>query len=77
MILNAQYGFKKGCTAIVALYVLKSIVNLKFANVYKLFCTYKKVVYDFRRVFGTVGRNTLYNVKLGEEGKMLRRFNTM
>lgn len=65
MISNAQYGFKKGCTAIVALYVLKSIVNLKFANVYKLFCTYKKVLYvDFRRVFGTVGRNTLYNKML-------------
>lgn len=70
VISDAQYGFKKGCSTIDALYVLKSIIDFKIANGSKLFCTFV----DFRRAFDTVDRNTLYYkmFKLGIEGKMLR-----
>lgn len=55
VISNVQYGFKKCCRTVDALYVLKSIVDFKFANGSRLFCTFV----DFRRAFDTVDRNAL------------------
>ena len=67
---DAQFGFKKNCSTVDALFVLTSVVQNYLNNNKRLYCAFV----DLKKAFDSVYRNgmwfKLYNC--GIQGKLLR-----